>query len=135
MTKDSDALVARLRARQESRQEIDCLEWVPDALCNKAADTIERQAVEIERLRERGSEQYGDPPFDRPFLAKAVTYGFDHETREWGPCGRRWVEASWQDGAYRISSGDARSATAEMLEIMAWAECPGSQTKETSHDR
>ena len=67
--------------------------------------------------------QYGDPPFDRRFIAKVVENGFDHDSREWGPVGRKWVEAYWDGSAYMVWNGEGR-VPQERAEIMAWAELP-----------
>lgn len=71
--------------------------------------------------------KFGDPPFDRNFLALAICYGFDRRTRDFAVTGRRWAEARWDEPSqkYVFWKGDGRTTTTEPLEMTAWAELPG----------
>lgn len=68
-----------------------------------------------------------EPPKDRNFLARTVTFAFIGYGREWRRSGFQWVEAWWRedDQKYCIWTGDPRSQTTEDLELTAWAELPG----------
>ncbi|KUR71159.1 hypothetical protein AQZ52_10835 [Novosphingobium fuchskuhlense] len=47
----TDELVERLRIRMTIVQELDCVEWVPDPLCQEAADTIATLTAQLAEAR------------------------------------------------------------------------------------